>query len=358
MSTVEVILGFLEEVEPWRLLSPQFPSKVGGKPAWLSQKGVPALSQLECEICHLQMVFLLQVYAPLSDQEHCFHRTLFLFCCKTPECYSRNDSRCMKVFRSQIPRKNEFYSYNPPPEDEPPSEPYEGHNILLFSGVKLCWICGCPGTKACSRCHSVTYCGKHHQTIHWKHSHKRECGSQESASVGKCPFLFPEFELVTEPEDLEKNAEYAKTPQTETEDIPSNVEETLADSLAETELEEMAMHETEEMKAFQRFKKRIASEPHQVVRYTRGGLPLWVSAKNIPSDEDIPPCPCGSKRVFEFQVMPQLLNSLCVDSTGASIDWGTVAVFTCSLSCSREDDYTTEFVWKQDFTADECNKDS
>lgn len=35
-------------------------------------------------------------------------------------------------------------------------------------------------------------------------------------------------------------------------------------ALAEADLEEMAMHETEDNKVFQRFKKRIASEPHQV----------------------------------------------------------------------------------------------
>lgn len=35
-------------------------------------------------------------------------------------------------------------------------------------------------------------------------------------------------------------------------------------ALAETDLEDMAMHETEENKVFQRFKKKIASEPHQV----------------------------------------------------------------------------------------------
>ncbi|CAL1603920.1 unnamed protein product [Knipowitschia caucasica] len=353
MSAAEVILGFVEEVEPWRLLSSQFPSKIGGKPAWLCQKGLPTLPQLECEICHLPMAFLLQVYAPISGQEKCFHRTLFLFCCKTPECYSSTDSRCMKVFRSQMPRKNEFYSYNPPPEDKPPSEQFEGHNVLPLSGLKLCWICGCPGNKACSRCHSITYCGKHHQTIHWKHSHKRECGSQES-SVRRSLFVFPEFELVTEPEDLEKNA---KDLETKANELQSNEEETLEDSFAEAELDEMALHESEEMKVFQRFKERIAPEPEQVVRYNRGGAPLWVSAKSIPTEEDIPACSCGSKRIFEFQVMPQLLNSLCVDSTGASIDWGTVAVFTCSLSCSREEHYYSEFVWKQDFTADLCNKD-
>lgn len=37
-----------------------------------------------------------QVYAPIFGQDRCFHRTLFLFCCKSPECYKCNDSRCMK----------------------------------------------------------------------------------------------------------------------------------------------------------------------------------------------------------------------------------------------------------------------
>lgn len=59
--SAEVVLGFLEEAEPWRLLSTQFPSKVGGKPAWLSQKGLPSLPELQCEKCRLPMAFLLQV---------------------------------------------------------------------------------------------------------------------------------------------------------------------------------------------------------------------------------------------------------------------------------------------------------
>lgn len=361
MSSAEIVLGFLEEVEPWRLLSPQFPSKVGGKPAWLSQKGLPSLSELECEICHLPMAFLLQVYAPLSGQDKCFHRTIFLFCCKTPECYSRNDNRCMKVFRSQLPRKNDFYPYDPPPEDEPPSEPFQDQSVLPQSGVKLCWVCGCPGNKSCSRCHSVTYCGKHHQTIHWKHSHKRECCCQSEMSGVTSPLLFPEFELVTEPEadqeaDTKENDAIGNKEGINTQSNVDLNEVSLAESLAETDLEEMAMHETEENKVFQRFKKRIAPEPHQVVRYSRGFSPLWVSAQHISSEDDIPPCSCGSKRMFEFQVMPQLLNSLCVDTTGASIDWGTVAVFTCSISCNCDEHYSLEFVWKQDFTADEHSR--
>nr|XP_046240241.1 programmed cell death protein 2 [Scatophagus argus] len=355
MSSAEVVLGFLEEAEPWRLLSPQFPSKVGGKPAWLSERGLPSLPELECEICHLPMAFLLQVYAPISGQDRSFHRTLFLFCCKTYECYTCNDSRCMKVFRSQLPRRNEFYPYDPPPEDEPPSDPEPHQCVLPMSGVKLCWVCGCPGSKACSRCHTVTYCGKHHQTLHWKHTHKRECCSQDAPIVTASPFLFPESELVTEPEEEEqdekeeeKDTKEAGEGEEEGADCPS-----LADTLAETDLEEMAMHETEDIKVFQRFKKKTAPEPHQVVRYSREGSPLWVSSQHIPSDQDIPPCSCGAKRTFEFQVMPQLLNSLNVDSTGASIDWGTLAVYTCSASCHSDDQYCPEFIWKQDFSSEQ-----
>ncbi|XP_017274163.1 programmed cell death protein 2 [Kryptolebias marmoratus] len=350
MSSAEVVLGFLEEAEPWRLRSSQFPSKVGGKPAWLIRKGLPSVSALECEICGLPMVFLLQVYAPISGQDRSFHRTLFLFCCRTPECYSRTDKCCIKVFRSQLPRKNEFYPYDPPPEDEPQNDPEDDNDVLPVSGVKLCWVCGCPGNKACSRCHVVTYCGKHHQTIHWKHSHKRECCSPEASTVSTSPLLFPESELVTEPEEEREDAE--------AEEEEGSVQEksdgpTLADTLAEADLEEMAMHETEDNKVFQRFKKRIASEPHQVIRYSRGGSALWVSSHHIPSDEDIPPCTCGTKRTFEFQVMPQLLNSLCVDSVGASIDWGTLVIYSCSDSCKQDDQYCQEFIWKQDFSSDQ-----
>uniref|UniRef100_G3PUL4 Programmed cell death 2 n=1 Tax=Gasterosteus aculeatus TaxID=69293 RepID=G3PUL4_GASAC len=353
---VKVDLGFLEEAEPWRLLSPQFPSKVGGKPAWLSQKGPPSLPELECEKCRLPMAFLLQVYAPISGEDRSFHRTLFLFCCKTCECYTCNDSSCISVsvFRCQLPRKNEFYPYDPPSEDEPPSGPEPDQRVLSVSGIRLCWVCGCPGNKACSRCHAVNYCGKHHQTLHWKTTHKRECCTPdyiEASIVTTSSFLFPESELVIEPKEAEEEKEGEDCPPSADSKpcIISHNYNDVVTALAETDLEEMAMHDNQDHKVFQQFKKRIRPEPHQVVRYSRGGSPLWVSSKHIPSDQDIPACTCGAKRTFEFQVMPQLLNSLCVDTTGDSIDWGTLVVYTCSASCDHDDQYCPEFIWKQDF---------
>ncbi|KAG7333943.1 hypothetical protein KOW79_002350 [Hemibagrus wyckioides] len=342
-----VVLGFLEEAEPWQLASAQFPSKVGGRPAWLSQLNLPSAAELECEKCQHPTVFLLQVYAPIAGQERSFHRTLYVFCCKTPACYTANDNRCFKVFRSQLPRKNDFYPYDPPPDEEPAAGADDER--VLGSGVKLCRLCGCAGHKACSRCHKVTYCCKEHQAIDWKQQHKRECSSETSSASGAVNLLlFPEWELVTEPEELPVNDDMPP-------DSNSLAQVNIASSdLEESELESMALHESKDSEAFQKFKERIAAEPHQVLRYCREGSQLWVSSEHVPNKEDIPKCSCGTNRIFEFQIMPQLLNHLKVDSPDASIDWGTLAIYTCAASCDQGKNYSAEFIWKQDFSKDQA----
>ncbi|XP_063047582.1 programmed cell death protein 2 isoform X2 [Engraulis encrasicolus] len=342
-----VVLGFVEEADAWQLRSSQFPSKVGGRPAWLSQSDLPALSDLTCPKCQLPTAFLLQVYAPITSHESSFHRTLFIFCCKTPTCHSRNDWQSFKVFRSQLSRKNDFYSYDPPLDEKTDEDSID---TQLKSGIKLCRVCGCPGQKACSRCHAVTYCSKEHQVIDWKDNHKKECGKPSTTCAS--PFLFPEFELVTEPEEIEEKEE-CKEECNGTGDLEDDRENITNNDLQENDLEDMALHESQDSKVVQRFKKRVSAEPHQVLRYERGGSPLWVSCEHKPSEESIPRCPCGAKRIFEFQVMPQLLIDLKVDSTEASIDWGTLVIYTCADNCDHGNKYVPEFIWKQDFSMDQ-----
>jgi Programmed cell death protein 2, C-terminal putative domain. len=63
------------------------------------------------------------------------------------------------------------------------------------------------------------------------------------------------------------------------------------------------MAESIEDKSFSKFSERISKNPDQVLRYDRGGKPLWISSDHIPIDDDIPHCEyCGEKRQFEFQV--------------------------------------------------------
>lgn len=53
----------------------------------------------------------------------------------------------------------------------------------------------------CSKCKKVQYCGQLHQRIDWKEGHKKECSVGELTDRQISPFLFPEFEMVTEPEE-------------------------------------------------------------------------------------------------------------------------------------------------------------
>ena len=98
----------------------------------------------------------------------------------------------------------------------------------------------------------------------------------------------------------------------------------------------------------------------QVLRYchTATSVPLWLSTTGRP--KAIPPCArCGAARWFEFQVLPQLLLALDQNedpttsdpSASDALDWGTVAVYSCSASCGAPSGassaYTEEFVWHQ-----------
>ncbi len=99
----------------------------------------------------------------------------------------------------------------------------------------------------------------------------------------------------------------------------------------------------------------------QVLRYIRwdssGNGALWVSSKGRLRSRP-PPCEmCGSERLFEFQVMPQLIHAVPLrreegfNCTG--LDWGVLAVYTCTKSCSSRVTkpgrgcYMKEYVWWQ-----------
>lgn len=85
-------------------------------------------------------------------------------------------------------------------------------------------------------------------------------------------------------------------------------------------------------------------------RYREDSLsvPLWVSSDKQPKPTDIPACACGAPREFEFQIMPQLLFFLKVDSKAKdALDWGTLVVYTCKESCGDGSKYAQEVVWVQ-----------
>ncbi|XP_019405445.1 PREDICTED: programmed cell death protein 2 isoform X2 [Crocodylus porosus] len=231
-----VELGFVEAAPGWRLRSAQFPSKVGGWPAWLGEAGLPGPAALSCGRCGQPCAFLLQLYAPLTGRPDAFHRTLLLFCCRRPTCHRPapapgplrgeipappfpslppgwprparaplvTSPRSLRpaAFRNQLLRVNATY----PPEPPLPPAPLPAGPPRLRNGAALCRVCGCLAPKRCARCRAAHYCGRAHQKLDWAAGHRRCCGAAQSdTEIPDHGFLFPEYEIVIEPEETESS---------------------------------------------------------------------------------------------------------------------------------------------------------
>ncbi|XP_059483474.1 programmed cell death protein 2 [Neocloeon triangulifer] len=345
LGTVD--LGFAEKCEPWKLQSHFFPSKIGGKPAWLNLQDIPSADRVQCRVCQGPCIFLCQVYAPIESQDECFHRTIFIFICPNVDCCLPNQSDNFKVLRCQLSRRNDFFSVNPPVES-----PHTLPERRVEELTKVCRVCNLKGTSHCGKCRNVNYCSREHQVADWRAGHKLECAANEVNPQRPLPLLLPEWEIETEPEpdiddlrggkversDEEKLKEYESL-------VNAGKAGTLHDTSVDADLNAMAGEKEDQI--FKKFKKRISEMPKQILRYEKDGTPLWVCGINQPTS--IPPCEyCGNERTFEFQVLPQMLNYLSLDQVGKSIDWGTLAVFTCKNSCSSGDTYKAEYIFKQD----------
>lgn len=84
-------LGFAESCGKEWLTNAYFPSKLGGKPAWLHLADLPTTENLKCNKCNKQKSFLCQIYAPYDD-EYNFHRMIYVFVCRTESCYIPNEN--------------------------------------------------------------------------------------------------------------------------------------------------------------------------------------------------------------------------------------------------------------------------
>ncbi|TNN05967.1 Programmed cell death protein [Schistosoma japonicum] len=98
-----------------------------------------------------------------------------------------------------------------------------------------------------------------------------------------------------------------------------------------TDLESIAKKVSKEEARFRMFKEAMKSAPDQVIRFQRDGKPIWLSDNPV----EVKNCEvCGAERVFEFQVTPQLLCHLKLDTIGElNPDFGSLYIFTCSNSC-------------------------
>ncbi|XP_041999189.1 programmed cell death protein 2-like [Salvia splendens] len=351
---IPMTLGFADKPKnPWSSRRQYFPSKAGGSPAWLDPVNFPSGSSSLCDFCSEPLQFLLQVYAPLSE-ESTFHRTLFVFMCSSMSCLLRDQheqwkrspevqSRSIKVFRCQLPRANPFYSSDAPAED--------GSQQPLTAGAMLCdWCRAWKGDKICSSCRRVRYCSGKHQAAHWRSgssSHKVLCqrleASGKESELAASNSLWPEYEITCEDE-----CDFDETMSNDNETGNALVSRSRTEGSDGNLMKYFKA--SDENSSWASFQERISSAPEQVLRYSSSSQakPLWPISSGRPSKPDIPRCNhCGGTRAFEFQVLPQILYFFHVKDGEDSLDWATIAVYTCEASCEGGASYKEEFAWVQ-----------
>lgn len=317
------VLGFAEApLGPLDLLRHRFPSKIGGRPAWLDPMHLPSLDHLHCPSEGTVMKFLLQIYAPVDDNPEAFHRSLFIFI--SPRAKGLHATPAgVQVFRCQLPRSNEFYDFDPPSPNS-----------------------NCGPKQMHQSPEDPWAVGEYEQAV-----------VHQNANVAPSTVeLFPEYEIVVEDEPVGMNIHSKHSLE---QDNTKEMECTSQEPFTEEELPSELVDQIENsmpvsQRHFAAFAARVSTAPAQILRYCfeNGASPLCPSPDGIPPPDSIPPCPhCHGPRRFEFQVMPQLLNKLGIDpSDDDALDWGTIAIYSCAISCNTASagvSYSKEFAWVQ-----------
>ncbi|KAJ2907611.1 hypothetical protein GGI21_003716 [Coemansia aciculifera] len=361
-----------------------FPSKIGGRPRWLDPTRPLSADQVQCDECASPMAMLMQLYAPEDEPAEAFHRMLYVFICRNGSCHKANAKRCMRVVRSQLPEDNAVYTAQEceinevhKGEEEEEEEEEDGFSWSLAESVKpasMCAVCGLSGSKACSKCHSQFYCSRAHQVADWDAGHRGQCGHTHPQAPTSAAYarklqrlLYPEHVIVSEEDDDvghlgESNNNDDDDDDEASDDDGEDNEGIKPEDMALVPLtdERVEDSEVDVDRAFLLFQRRIQKSPDQVIRYTRSSEssePLFVSDAGKPeAHADVPDCElCGAAREFEFQIMPQMLNNLSIDSADpTSVDWGTLLVYTCPRSCSGTGEasaYACEVVCRQNFSS-------
>ena len=300
MAAVE--LGFVEERSDFG----PFPSKVGGKPAWMVAEGLPGKDVLACKRCQQPLLLLLQLSVPLRGTKDAsdtsYHRTLYVFTCTDASCHRLGVDPAMVVLRCQLPRKNPYYPPNVDSDDETVEEEdtspvHDGSSTLNKQSCAkeggmplarpLCAVCGCAAPQSCGKCRRTHYCSKAHQVLDWKTGHRYLCDENPDHPVKEnkeaLKVLLKEFDIVTEVEPaavpckgggVEKSEEermkeyhdYVKSEKYGSEEVRGQVDAEEETDYALTD------------KQYKFFKEVVSSEPEQVRALPRWslGLPLDV----------------------------------------------------------------------------------
>jgi len=248
-----------------------FPSKIGGRPAWLVPEKLPNLeTELSCKKCGNRLKFLMQVYASKGeDKESAFHRSIMLFVCTSCQ---PNEAR---VFRAQLPRANPYYGMEP--ADTSTSEHTEQADPALAPlCCPRCVMPTCDAPKPCSECKRLAKYKEGPSVFE-----EREVivdGAAESEEEDGEDVLDSDGEVLDQSDEAipadtgdPKIDKRLRALRKKVAQDPS----TKVDRTEEKVFEDFCTKRGMKDEAFKKFQRFSGQNPGHVLRYELGGNPLW-----------------------------------------------------------------------------------
>jgi pre-rRNA-processing protein TSR4 len=392
-------------------------SRIGGHPAMLPSRE-PPFSSSQCKICSYPMELLVQVWCPLEDSP--MDRALYIWGCSRSACQRKDGSvRAWRALRynieyaaklaKKLAKKQVQQKASSPAKTTPATNPFSmqaGFNPGHFGLGDHVFGQPAPIVAATavedepedtSDVESVASESSVHSLI----------TAMASTTIDDSPWRaapsFPPLYLSTISEYL------PPPPKTK---IPQNarIEDPADDDSKDGKDVSWAFEPYENSLevdgVFDRFTKRVSNTGEQCLRYELKGIPLPFSSdkvfdklfpvphqdplpvtkatfKVIPavrrsySTVSIPPCSaCKAARVFECQLMPNLINVLRASikdgeaqsltdeqrmkvvqevlqkkatSDKRGMEWGTCMIFSCEKDCCLDDHGGDKECWREEF---------
>ena len=281
-----------------------------------------------CAICKSSLLMILQLYWPLQDSS--YNRLFHVFACRNSSCW--NDSASWIVQRSlskDLSYENEVISHKPTKPMFEVAEWDDSPEEIEVTKTADCQLSQLQDTQ---------------EGANLLPNKLSDLSIQPKCSItnllsGIDSYMLEYIDNGSIPVASEDNShemslynEYLKSGG-----------ETVSVCNAVDDLEETDVFKD---KTADEFYKEIGVFPSQVVRYQRKGEPLWACDKFVQNLSLVPNCEsCSSKRIFEFQLLPTLVDYLKIKGKTA-VEFGNVLVFTCTGNCWNDSDVNlrTEYV--------------
>ncbi|XP_017292389.1 programmed cell death protein 2-like [Kryptolebias marmoratus] len=316
-------------------------NKVGGEPDWppLISRQLP-----RCGVCGTPSAHLVQVYCPLEASP--YHRNLHLFACPRSDCSGLSES--WSVLRSQTLEAAEAPCRPAPPQEAAPP-------ATAWCESADDWGMEADGWGSEKQVVQVQAEAAAPQTEVSQVDVSRGLQDLSLAEPKDIHIYRPFFISVVEESDLcgdDEDLDHAQELLREYE----KREGVAAGGLEGGRSAEDEKYEKTRARhgdaVFSRFMKTILVCPQQILRYCRGGTPLFISKPPSNMARLVPSCSsCGASRTFELQLMPALVSLLQRKDGGSEteLEFGTVLVYTCANSCwtSGSDSAVQEFCFVQ-----------